>query len=180
MAFLAEHAGELVHDAAVHAAVVVLGALAYLGELEFVDGVAVEEVVECEGEARLQGCRRAEACAVGHIAGEGGVEAVHLAAALLNLAAHAEDVAGPGGLGSVLLAEAELAVSVVEIDADEAHFVGAVGLDFGHYHLVDGAGKYEAAVVVGVFANEVDAACRGVKFAFGGETLLKRGVHFFF
>ena len=51
MIFLAEYTGKLVHDTAVHAAVVVLCRLADTGELELVDRVAVEEVVEGEGEA---------------------------------------------------------------------------------------------------------------------------------
>ena len=49
MVFLAEHAGKLVHYSAVHAAVVVLGALADTGKLELVDAVAVERTVAVVG-----------------------------------------------------------------------------------------------------------------------------------
>ena len=48
VAFLAEHRGELVHDAAVHAAVVVLGRLADLRQFELVD-TAVIEVIQRKG-----------------------------------------------------------------------------------------------------------------------------------
>ena len=53
-ALLAENGSELVHDAAFHAAVVMLGALADLGKLELVDIVA-EELVDGKGERALKG-----------------------------------------------------------------------------------------------------------------------------
>ena len=47
---LSEHGCELVHNAAIHSAIVVLGGLTDLGKLEFLNGVAVEKVVQgvCE------------------------------------------------------------------------------------------------------------------------------------
>ena len=95
MVFLAEYAGKLVHDAAVHSAVVVLGALTYAGEFEFIDAVAVEKVVESEGEATFECCRRAETCAEGHVAGKDSVEAFDLAAAFEDFAAYTEYIACP-------------------------------------------------------------------------------------
>ena len=59
----AEYGSELVHDSAVHAAIVVLGALSDFCELEFVDFVAVEKVVEGECEARFESSAGAETCA---------------------------------------------------------------------------------------------------------------------
>ena len=53
-ALLAEAGSELVHNSALDSAVVVLGALAYTGELELVDAVA-EEVVQRECKAALEG-----------------------------------------------------------------------------------------------------------------------------
>ena len=54
---LAEHAGKLVHDTAVHAAVVMLGALTDLGQLKLVDLVVVKQVIQGKREARLEGSR---------------------------------------------------------------------------------------------------------------------------
>ena len=51
---LAEDRCKLVHDAAVHAAIVVFGRLTDAGELEFVDGVAVEQIVEGKSKAALE------------------------------------------------------------------------------------------------------------------------------
>ena len=53
----AEHRRKLIHDATVHAAIVVLGALADAGEFELVDGIIIEEVVESESEAAFEGGR---------------------------------------------------------------------------------------------------------------------------
>ena len=112
LALLAKARCELVHDAAVHAAVVVLGALANAGKVEAAEAVAVK-VVDCKGEAAFKCCRRTEAGAKGYVAGKNGVETGHLAAALDGLAAHAEDVAGPGLRRLVGLFQAKLGAGVV-------------------------------------------------------------------
>ena len=54
-AFLSEDRGELIHDTALYSAVVVLRALADLGEFELVDTVA-EEFVQRECEGAFEGC----------------------------------------------------------------------------------------------------------------------------
>ena len=64
--------------------------------------------------------------------------------------------------------------------ADETYLIGTVGLDFGHYHLVDGTGEHEASVIVGMLTDEVDAACRSIECSICAETFLKRGMDFFF
>ena len=156
-----------------------LGALADLGEFELVDAV-VEEFVQSEGEGALEGCRRAEAGAEGDISRKYGVEALYLTAALDRLAADAEDVAGPLLLGCILLVEPELGLGVV-VEAVGAYLAGAVEFDLGNYAFVDGAGEYVAAVIVGVFAYEVDTACGGeLGAAFseeGDELLVDLGFH---
>ena len=53
---LSEHGCELVHDAAVHTAVVMLGGLSDLGKFELV-GHIVEEIVQSICECALKGCR---------------------------------------------------------------------------------------------------------------------------
>ena len=88
----------------------------------------------------------------------------------LYLAAYAEYIACPALRGCILLAESELGI-VVEIDRDGPYAVGAVGAYLGHHALVYGAGEDEASVVVGVLADKVDAAGRGVELAFASEAV---------
>ena len=57
MTLLSEYRCELVHNSAVHSAVVVLCALADSGKFEFVYSVA-EEFVECECECTFKSCGR--------------------------------------------------------------------------------------------------------------------------
>ena len=95
MVFLAEHRGELVHNAAVYAAVVVFCRLADSCKFEFVDGVAVEQVVQGKSEAGFECGGGAESGAEGNVAGEYGVETFDRAAALDDFATNAEDVACP-------------------------------------------------------------------------------------
>ncbi len=153
---LAEDRGELIHYAAVDAAVVVFGRLAYARQLEAVDAQR-EELVECIGERRFERCRRRHAGAQRHIARECRIETGDAAAAFLYLAAYAEYIACPALRGRILLAESELGI-VVEIDRHGPYAVGAVGAYLGHHALVYGAGEDEASVVVGVLADKVDAA----------------------
>ena len=155
------------------------GGLAYACQLELVYLIIVEQVVEGEGEAALEGCRRAEAGAEGNVAGKDGVEAFDTSAAFDDFAADAKDVACPLCLGGVLLGQAELG-AVVHVGRVEAHAVGAVGAYVGHDDFVDGAGEDEAAVVVGVLADEVDAAGRGVEGAFAAKFFFKKGFEFIF
>ena len=173
---LPEAGGELVHDAAHHAAVVMLCALAYLGKFELVD-IVVEQFVEGEGEAALEGGRRRKACTQRNVACEHGVEALHGAAALDGFAADAKDVAGPLLFGLVFLAKAEdglvFVVQAVHVDS-----VLAVGFDFRDYAFVDGAGEHVAAVVVGVLADEVDAPCGCEYSAAFSEKFDKFGMDF--
>ena len=176
--FLAHDGSELVHDAAVHAAVVVFCRLTDFGKFELVDLIVVEEVVERECEAGFEGSRRAEASAEGHIACENGVETFNLAAALEDFAANTEDVAGPRSFGSVGFIETEFCV-IVDIDRIDAYFVSSVRTDFGCDYFVDGAGEYEAAVVVSMFADEIDASGRCVDAAMASETIFKGRVYFF-
>ena len=154
---LTEARSELVHNAALHAAVVVLGALADLGEFELVDGPAVEQVIDGESEGALKGGRRREACAERHVAGKNGIEAFNLAATLDGFAAHAEDVASPESFRLVRLFKSEFGI-FVEVQGVSPDLIGSVRLDFSHYALVDGSREDVASVVVGVLADEVDTS----------------------
>ena len=171
VAGLAEKRGELVHDAALHAAVVVLGGLPDAGQLELVDA-EVQQVVECKGESALQGCRRRHSRANRHIAVKHGVEAFELVTPLNDLAAHAENIVGPMLVRMVFLIHAKLAVLFL-VDGVGANFVRPVELDDSMDALVDGAGENIAAVVVGVFANQVDAPRRSVDNALIVKALLE-------
>ena len=157
-ALLAEDGGELVHDTALHAAVVVLGGLADLGELELVDSV-LEDIIERKGIGALQRRGGRKTRAEGNVTGKDGVEALYLAAALDGLAADAEDVAGPSLGRLVLFFEAEFDILVI-IERIGLHLIAAVGLDGCDDALVDGAGEYVPAVVIGMFTDQIDAAGR--------------------
>ena len=133
-----------------------LRALADPGQLELVD-VVLEELVEREREAALERRGRGQAGPQGDVAREDGIEALHPAAALEDLAADAEDIAGPGFRGLVLFVQAEGGGGVV-IDGMKVDAGAAVGLDLGDDAFVDGAGEDVAAVVVGVLTDEVDPA----------------------
>ena len=152
------------------AAIVVLGRLTDAGELELVDLVVVIDVVQREREGRLQSRRRRHARAEGHIARERGIEALDLAAALQDLARHAEDIARPRLRGFVLFVKAELGI-ILQIDRVGADLVRPVGFDLGHHALVDGSREYEAAVIIGVLADKVDTSGRSVQLARAAEML---------
>ena len=81
MTCLAEKRGELVHDAALHAAVVVLRGLTDAGQLELVDA-ELQQIVEREGKSALQGCRRRHSRANRHVAVKHSVEAFEFVAPL--------------------------------------------------------------------------------------------------
>ena len=168
---LPEDGGELVHDTAVHADIIVLGGLPDFRQLELVD-TEVEQLVQGERVGALQRGGGGHARPEGHVAREYGVEAAWLAAALAYLAAYAEDVARPAGRGGFLLGQPELGV-IVEVECEGAYLVRPVGLDFRDHALVHGAGEDEAAVVVRVLANQVDTAGRGVKDALAMKQLVE-------
>ena len=159
-----------------------LRGLSDLGELKFVDLVAIEEVVEGECETRLKSCGRAEARSERHVAREDSVKALYVASALLDFAAYTEDVACPRFFRGIFLLEAELHI-FVDIDGEDSDFLKPVGTDHGHDDLVDSTREYEPAVVVGVLADEVDSSCGSIDVAFSAETVgedfLKIFLHFF-
>ena len=163
-ALLAEYGGELVHDAAVAAYVLVLGALAHAGEFHLLDLVVAPEVIERVSVGAFEGCGGGHACAEGHIACKGRVETLDGNAEGHHLAANAEDVACPSSLRTCLVVERKLCV-VFQVDGVSAYVARAVGLDFGNHALLYCAGENEAVVVVGMFADEVDAAGRSVNAA---------------
>ena len=152
-----EAGSELVHNAAVHAAVVVLGALAYLGKFKEVNPVA-KKVVERKGEAALECGRRRQTCSKRHIPCKNCIKALNLSAALDGLAAHAEDVAAPLLLRLILLVEPEAAGGIV-IQGIEIDPGTAVRLDLGNYALVYGSRENVSPVVVCMLTDKVDSSC---------------------
>ena len=58
--------------------------------------------------------------------------------------------------------------------------VGAVGTDICHYHLVDGTGKHEAAVIVSVLADEVETSWSHEQHAVASIKLGEFLLDFFF
>ena len=175
---LAEHRSELVHDAAVHAAVVVFGGLADLRQLKFVDPAAVE-IVQRKSVSRFERRRRRHAGAQRNVAREYRIEAADLAAALLNLAADAEDVTGPALGGFVRLVQSELR-TFAEVQRIGAHLVRAVELDGRDDTLIDGAGENEAPVVIRVLADQVDTTRRSEEDSPGAVKLSELLTDFFF
>ena len=96
-----EYAGKLVHDTAVAAHILVLCALAHTCQLHLFNLVFSPEVVECEGIGALQCGRAAHACSQRYITGKGSVESLHGNTQLHHFAAYAEDIACPGGIGTL-------------------------------------------------------------------------------
>ena len=176
---LAETGGELVHDAAVDAAVIVLGGLADLGELELVDTVTVQ-LVDGKGKSALKGGRRGEARAERDVAGEDRVEAGDLAAALGRLAAYAENIAGPSLLGFVFLLESKL-YELVIVEGIRLDLVRPVERYLRHDAFVNGSGEYISSVIVSMFTDKIDASCRCEHFSVapvkGAEFLLDSLFH---
>ena len=153
---LAEDACELVHDAALDAAVVVLGALAYLCQFELVDAV-LEEFVDGKGEAAFEGCGGRKARSQGDIACENAVETLDGSAALRGFAADAEYVPCPLLIGFIFLGQSENGFLVI-VEGIGPDGILAIRLDFRNYAFVDGPRENITAVVVGMFPNQVDTA----------------------
>ncbi len=158
MPFLAKNRGELIHDAAFDAAIVVFGGLADARQFEPVDA-APEQLVQGKSIDRLQSGRRRHAGTQGHIARENGVETADLPAAFLHFAAHAEQIASPRLHWLVRFIQPENGL-LAQVERKGPHAVGAVGADGRHDSLVHSAREDEPAIIVDVLANKVDAARR--------------------
>ena len=162
----AVHGGELVHDTAFDAYISMLCGLTDACHCHAVQ-MAVKEVVEGEGEAAFERCRRAHAGAEGHVAPIDGVETSHLYACRLQFAHHAVEVHGghrtlPFSLDGE--AKSQLEVGSVGVDG-----ICAIGADDSSNALCHSAGEDESAVVVGVFADEVDATRGAEGYSFAAE-----------
>lgn len=156
----AEHGDELVHDAAGDAGELVLGESAGVGLVVGVEVLGGGEFGEC-GEGDFERGRGGEPRAERDIGGDGDVGGGHDDAATAHLF---EDTQGVGGEGAAERGvwgdgRAGLGVGVDGGvgggDADEV--VGAWSGE-GDGVAVDSHGEDEAAGVVGVFADEVDAS----------------------
>ena len=178
IAGLAEAGRKLVHDAALHAAVVMLRALTDLGQLELVDPVGIE-LIDRERERALKGCGRRKAGAQRHIAGKDRVESGHLAAALDRLPADAEDIAGPLLRRLILFVQAELRVLIV-VQREGTDLIGAVEADFRHNALVNGTRENIATVIIGMLTDQVDATRGSKESSLAAEALLEFCCNFFF
>ena len=140
------------------------GGLTDFGQFKLVDAT-VEHVVQGKSVSAFQCGGGGHASAQGYIACKGGVETVHDGTAFGHFTANAENVAGPAGAGSVFFVQTEFHV-VFQVDGVSTDFFGAVDLDFGHHAFVDGAWEYEATIVIGVLANEIDTTGRSINRAF--------------
>jgi hypothetical protein len=146
---------ELVHDAAGGVNVVVFGALAEEGDLGGGEG-KVREGEEGHGGGDFHRGRRAKAGAEGDVAGEVELEGGDVDVEELEFAEDADGVVGPmaGAGGAVAARECE---GLGEGVGEEGVSVVGGGCDGGRGGEGDGHGEDEAAGVVGVFAEEVDA-----------------------
>ena len=160
-ALLAEYGSELVHDATVDTAVIVLRGLAYLCQLELVDLVFAEQIVQCIGIRTFQCSGRRHSRTQGYVTGKSRIESLYFHTPLNHFAAYAEDVSCPACAGSIFLVQTELDV-VFQVDGVSFHCVGAVGLYFCNHAFVDCSGEYKTTVVVSMFTDEVDATRRGI------------------
>ena len=162
---LAEDGGELVHDAAVDTAVVVLSGLSGKSHIPLVDLVVAKDVVQTAGEATLHSGAAGHAGTKGNVAGKGDVEALDGYTEFLHLEGDAVDVASPRSAGTSGVVQVEVH-TVLQVDGIGHHGVfRAVGAHFGHDAFIDSTGEHETAVVVGVLANEVDTSGRSIYIA---------------
>ena len=156
---LAAGGDHLIHDAAVAADELVLRLLAVEGNLGLADGKPLG-FLEGLADGHLQGGGRGKAGALGHVAGDHQVEAAQGVATGLQMLDHAADVVAPA-LIRVMgdgLVQAEQIPLVAVVGGDHVHQVVAAPADGDAGLVVDGTGQHEAVVVVGVLADEVDAA----------------------
>ena len=148
--------GELVHQPAHHADVVVLGVLRDLRHLQRAARPDRRAPTSAQAVTTSSAADDDSPEPMGRVLDEQAVEAAHGLAVLGQGPGRAGDVVVPGitpGREGVEADGRGLAV-VVASDAD-ARLVGRQQRD-AHVH-VDGEGQHEAAVVVGVLADEVDA-----------------------
>ena len=164
----AEHRCKLVHNAAVHSAIVVLGRLAYQRKLKLVDLIGIEHIIKRKSKAAFQRRRWWQAGTKRHIAREYCIEAFHFSATLYDFTAHAEYISCPLLWRSISLFQSELRI-FIDIHRVYSHFVSAIGLYLSHYHFVDSSGEYESAIVIGMLSYEVYASGRSVHLTFVTE-----------
>ena len=159
VATLAQRRDELVHDAATAAGELVLGLLAEQGD---VAQAGVESVEGLQGLAHghLQRGRGAETGSLRHVAADHHLEAVRQhAVALDEDIDDAADIVGPVAVAVRRAMAGRKAVFFQAVvggqHADDVVTARGDG-DLGGE--ADGAGQHETVVVVGVFADQVDAA----------------------
>jgi len=160
-----------IHDSAVDADELIFGAPAEDGEFFAVD-FKVGGGADCHRGGDLERGRGAEAGADGDISLDGGPHAAEGIAFFQEDVGDAHEVVRPGPVGDLAdMVEAE-GVFLAEVEADQ--FDGAVvrWTAGDPYVSVDGHGKDESAVVVGVVANEVHpAGCADEEERPGAELL---------
>jgi hypothetical protein len=152
--------GELVHDAALDADEVVLGALAELRQRDVVER-QIERGAEgaCDGDFERGG--GGEAGALRHIAGEREIEAADGVAGRDERGRDAADVVRPvagRGVRDVREVASGVGVEVGGVCPERVVVAAGPGAEDA---AVDGEGEDEAVVVVDVLADQVDAAGRG-------------------
>ena len=141
--------------------------------------VVAEEVVQCKGKAALEGCARRHACTERHVTIECCVEALDIYAEALHLLHDAIDITCPACARALRVVNLEL-YAVFKVDGVEHDGVCAVGADFGHDAFVYCTGEDETAVVVGVFANEINSAGRHVDVSGLTVEMLDEATSYFF
>ena len=166
---IAEQRGELIHDPAAHAYVVVFGHLADFGQL-FARKPEVVDRVEREAHCAFERGRRRKSRAERDVPAESHVERTDQRPAFLHLLHYAVDVAGP--LLCRFFAVQIHFDRLVVIDRMDPALLSVVGFDANVDCLVDSTGQHESQVVVGMFADQVDASGRS-------EERRSVAVHFF-
>ena len=173
IAGLSEYRSELVHDSALHAAVIVLCALTDARKLELVDS-EVKEIIEGISESAFKSCRRRHSCSERNVTGKNSVESGNLSASLDDLAAYSEDIACPALMWSILLIKSEFAI-LIKVESKSMHLISAVKLDLGNHSLVDSTWEYESSIVISMFSDKVYASCGCKELTLG----IEKGLEFF-
>ena len=156
-----EYGSKLIHNTAVHTTIIVFGSLAYFCQFEFIYFIITEQFVQCESISTFQCGGWRHTGSQWHIACKSCIESFYIDTTFDHLAAYTENVSGPAGTGSVFFVQSEFCI-VFQVDWVSAYFICSVRFDFCNHSFIDSPWKYESTVIVGMFADKVDAARWGI------------------
>ena len=135
--------------------------LTHFSQFELINLVFTEQFIQCKSIRTFQGSRRRHTCTQRHITGESSIESFYVYAAFNHFTAYTEDISCPACAWSVFFVQTEFYI-IFQVDRISSYFISTVRFDFGNHTFVYCTRKYESAVVVSVFANQVNTSRRGI------------------